>query len=211
LKLSRLIDRIHETTTFVTYSFLLRGFEALGAAAYSTASYTFVADVFPDHIGPVMGILETFVGLGMSAGPVIGGVLYAVIYSQILHEGEINQIWFIAVGRFWSSFLLSWNFDGFVCTCQHSPPTSRRWYAQLLFFFQLYKFEDNFFLSHLDVQRPKSGSILEVLRVPSVIVIGLVVIVSAANWGFLDPTLEPHLRQVSGTHTFFELNSLKIT
>lgn len=45
--------------------------------------------------------------------------------------------------------------------------------------------------------RPKSGSILEVLQVPSVIVIGLVVIVSAANWGFLDPTLEPHLRQVN--------------
>lgn len=75
----RLIDRIVDASTFIAYSFLLRGTEALGAAAYSTASYTFVVQVFPDHIGPVMGVLETFVGLGMSVGPVIGGVLYSVI------------------------------------------------------------------------------------------------------------------------------------
>jgi MFS family permease len=80
----RLIDRILDSATFIAYSFLLRGTEALGAAAYSTASYTFVVQVFPDHIGPVMGILETFVGLGMSVGPVIGGVLYSVFEFYFL-------------------------------------------------------------------------------------------------------------------------------
>lgn len=56
----------------------MRGLEALGASAYSTASYVFVVNAFPDSIGSVLGILETFVGLGMSVGPAIGGLLYSV-------------------------------------------------------------------------------------------------------------------------------------
>jgi len=93
----RLIDRIHNTSTFIAYSFLLRGFEALGAAAYSTASYTFVADVFPDHIGPVMGILETF------------------------SQNKLTLVdWWI-----WTSFLHTWSCDGFICAGQHSTSSSR--------------------------------------------------------------------------------------
>lgn len=43
----------------------------------------------------------------------------------------------------------------------------------------------------------KSGSLLELMQVPSVIMISLVVVVISNIWGFLDPTLEPHLREVS--------------
>ncbi|XP_059474514.1 MFS-type transporter SLC18B1-like [Neocloeon triangulifer] len=153
-----LMDRIRDTTTFITYSFLLRGTEALGAAAYSTASYTFVADVFPEHIGPVMGILETFVGLGMSVGPALGGVLYSVGgFGLPFYTLGVVMVLFVPI----NIYLLP--------------------------------------AAEANSVRPKAGSILEVLRVPSVIVIGLVVIVSAANWGFLDPTLEPHLRQYNLT------------
>jgi uncharacterized protein YggT (Ycf19 family) len=42
----------------------------------------------------------------------------------------------------------------------------------------------------------KSGSLLELIQVPSVIMISLVVVVISNIWGFLDPTLEPHLREV---------------
>lgn len=58
--------------------------EALGASAYSTASYVFVVNAFPESIGTVLGILETFVGLGMSVGPAIGGLLYSVCYIIML-------------------------------------------------------------------------------------------------------------------------------
>jgi len=43
----------------------------------------------------------------------------------------------------------------------------------------------------------KTGSLLELMQVPSVIMISLVVVVISNIWGFLDPTLEPHLREVS--------------
>ncbi|CAB3369675.1 Hypothetical predicted protein [Cloeon dipterum] len=153
-----LMDRINDMTTFVTYSFLLRGTEALGAAAYSTASYTFVADIFPDNIGSVMGILETFVGLGMSVGPALGGVLYSVGgFGLPFYTLGIVMVFFVPI----NIYLLP--------AAEANEP------------------------------RQKAGSILEVLRVPSVVVIGLVVIVSAANWGLLDPTLEPHLRQYNLT------------
>jgi hypothetical protein len=43
----------------------------------------------------------------------------------------------------------------------------------------------------------KSGSLLELMQVPSVVMISLVIVVISNIWGFLDPTLEPHLREVS--------------
>lgn len=66
------------------YCFLIRGLEALGASAYSTATYVFVVEIFPSNIGAVLGILETFVGLGMSTGPAIGGFLYTVSYIRLM-------------------------------------------------------------------------------------------------------------------------------
>ncbi|KAG8228760.1 hypothetical protein J437_LFUL008201 [Ladona fulva] len=73
-----LLGYIEDSVVFTAYCLVVRGTEALGAAAYSTASYTFVAEVFPDNMGSVMGILETFVGLGMSVGPALGGLLYSL-------------------------------------------------------------------------------------------------------------------------------------
>lgn len=69
---------VQDSSTFTILCFVVRGMEALGASAYSTASYVFVVNAFPDSIGTVLGILETFVGLGMSVGPAIGGLLYSV-------------------------------------------------------------------------------------------------------------------------------------
>lgn len=74
---------IEDTTTFTALCFAVRGVEALGASAYSTASYVFVVNAFPESIGSVLGILETFVGLGMSVGPAIGGLLYSVCILAI--------------------------------------------------------------------------------------------------------------------------------
>lgn len=72
-----LLEYITDYTLFTTFCILIRGFEALGASAFSTASYVYVVNAFPNHIGTVIGILETFVGLGMSTGPALGGILYS--------------------------------------------------------------------------------------------------------------------------------------
>ncbi|KAK9738961.1 Major Facilitator Superfamily [Popillia japonica] len=71
------LEFVRNYTLFTCYCFLIRGLEALGASAFSTASYVFVVNSFPNHIGSVLGILETFVGFGMSTGPALGGLLYS--------------------------------------------------------------------------------------------------------------------------------------
>lgn len=52
--LCRTLEYISDQTLFITYCFVIRGFEALGASAYSTASYVFVVNSFPQHIGSVL-------------------------------------------------------------------------------------------------------------------------------------------------------------
>lgn len=91
----RTLEYVTNYTLFTTFCIVIRGFEALGASAFSTASYVFVVNTFPQNIGSVLvsyfnfhkkihlffqGILETFVGLGMSTGPALGGVLYSVYF-----------------------------------------------------------------------------------------------------------------------------------
>lgn len=50
----------------------------IGCTASNTASFAIMADTFPDNVGSVFGILETFTGVGLMAGPAIGGLLYEV-------------------------------------------------------------------------------------------------------------------------------------
>ncbi|XP_026285558.1 MFS-type transporter SLC18B1 [Frankliniella occidentalis] len=147
---------IVDQNTFVVFCFLVRGMEAIGASAFTTASYVFVAQIFPDNIGAVMGILETFVGLGMSTGPAIGGLLYTL--------GGFG-LPFYSLGVFMVVFV----------------PIN----------FCLLPSESGFGVDQ------SSSSLWQLLKVPSVLVTGLVIVVGSNTWGFLDPTLEPHLRQFS--------------
>lgn len=142
--------------TFVVFCFLVRGIEALGASAFTTASYVFVAQIFPENIGAVMGILETFVGLGMSTGPAIGGLLYSLGgFGLPFYSLGVIMVAFVPINFF------------------------------------LLPAESGFGVNQ------SSGSLWQLLKVPSVLVTGLVVVVGSNTWGFLDPTLEPHLRQFS--------------
>ncbi|XP_066286966.1 MFS-type transporter SLC18B1-like isoform X1 [Branchiostoma lanceolatum] len=67
-----------EGTTFVVFCFLIRTMEALGVSAYFTAGTAILTHAFPNSAAKVMGILEVFSGLGLMAGPPIGGLLYGV-------------------------------------------------------------------------------------------------------------------------------------
>uniref|UniRef100_A0A914YGH3 Major facilitator superfamily (MFS) profile domain-containing protein n=1 Tax=Panagrolaimus superbus TaxID=310955 RepID=A0A914YGH3_9BILA len=62
--------------TFFWASLGIRCAEALGDAAFVTSSFVISAKCFPGRIATIVGIMETFAGLGYTAGPVIGGVLY---------------------------------------------------------------------------------------------------------------------------------------
>ncbi|XP_049855808.1 MFS-type transporter SLC18B1-like [Schistocerca gregaria] len=149
-----LLARIDSYTIFTMYCFLVRGMEALGASAYATASYVFVVEVFPDTIGTVLGILETFVGMGMSIGPAVGGLLYSIGGFEL----PFYSLGILMVATVPINFCLL-------------PSTGA------------------------GSINKHTGSLLHLVKLPSVIVISLVIVVVSNTWGFLDPTLEPHLRE----------------
>ncbi|KAK6033514.1 transporter, major facilitator family protein [Ostertagia ostertagi] len=61
---------------FFLASLLVRILEAVGDAAFVTSSFAISAKCFPGNIAVIVGVMETFAGLGYTAGPVVGGILY---------------------------------------------------------------------------------------------------------------------------------------
>ena len=70
------VSSIDDWTSFLVVCFLARAVQGIGSAAVETASWTIVGTEFPDKIGTVFGVLETFAGLGFMIGPALGGALY---------------------------------------------------------------------------------------------------------------------------------------
>lgn len=68
----------NDPTYFTILCFVVRAISALGAASFSTASYTYIIHLFPEKVGIAFGLTETCVGIGMSLGPAIGGLLYGI-------------------------------------------------------------------------------------------------------------------------------------
>lgn len=115
------LNYISDYNLFTTLSFGIRGAEALGASAYSTAGYVLIIDIFPNNGGIVRGVLETFVGLGLSTGPAIGGLLFAKDW----------RLW-LAILRGWRSYIVdcSSKFTGFAANSREQPPMCRKWLLQ---------------------------------------------------------------------------------
>ena len=57
---------------------MIRIVEAIGNAAFLTASFAIIAKEFPDNVATTFASLETFFGLGLIVGPTVGGALYQV-------------------------------------------------------------------------------------------------------------------------------------
>lgn len=73
-----LLDRVPGHTLFITLAFIIRIIEALGNAAFLTASFAIIAKEFPNNVGTTFASLETFFGLGLIVGPTVGGSLYTL-------------------------------------------------------------------------------------------------------------------------------------
>ncbi|XP_074598642.1 MFS-type transporter SLC18B1-like isoform X2 [Brevipalpus obovatus] len=72
-----LLDYINDDTAFIVLCFVVRIIEALGAASFNTASLIYIFEMFPDNVGYVFGLTETFTTLGTTLGPALGGLLYS--------------------------------------------------------------------------------------------------------------------------------------
>ncbi|XP_064480850.1 MFS-type transporter SLC18B1-like [Ornithodoros turicata] len=152
-----LLNMVDDTLLFTVLSFVVRIFEAVGAAAFGTASYTIVLNLYPDHISTVFGIIETCVGIGMSLGPAIGGVLYSA--------GGFGLPFYILGSCVLTTLPVSW-----------------------------------MLMRHITVQSTatRQESYLTLLRVPQVIVVCIILVVGSQSQGFVEPTLEPHMRKEFG-------------
>jgi MFS family permease len=218
------LDYVENVSTFTYLCFAVRMAEALGSCAFSTASYVYIMHFFSDQLGWTFGVLETFVGLGMSLGPGIGGGLYGLggyplpfyllgvftlinfpfawtvlpLLGDVMHDDDLP-----AKGAKQSSpataqsgssecFTIDWPTSDSPATLNKASwslssgsgttSTSRDDYGSL------------------SVEGPCSKGELgrltygKILRMPPVLLICLVVVVVSQSQGFLDPTIEPHLR-----------------
>ena len=73
-----LLDRVNDSSWFIASSLIIRSLEGLGAAAFSTASFTYIMHTFPTEVSAAFGLTETFIGIGETIGPAVGGGLYAL-------------------------------------------------------------------------------------------------------------------------------------
>ena len=53
-------------------SFVVRSIEAIGNACFLTASFSIIAQEFPDRVSTMFACLETCFGIGLIAGPSVG-------------------------------------------------------------------------------------------------------------------------------------------
>lgn len=63
-------------TYFIIASFALRIIEGAGLAAYAAAMFATVVKEFPDDVALNMGLADMALGIGMTVGPLFGGVLF---------------------------------------------------------------------------------------------------------------------------------------
>lgn len=73
-----LLDQAPDHTWFISLAFTIRIIEAMGNAAFLTASFAIIAKEFPDNVATTFASLETFFGLGLIVGPMVGGALYTI-------------------------------------------------------------------------------------------------------------------------------------
>lgn len=72
------LDRAPYGAWFITLAFVIRILEGIGAASFTTPSYTATAEEFPHDQATILSFLETSFGLGLICGPTLGGWLYEV-------------------------------------------------------------------------------------------------------------------------------------
>uniref|UniRef100_A0A3Q4H3C2 Solute carrier family 18 member B1 n=1 Tax=Neolamprologus brichardi TaxID=32507 RepID=A0A3Q4H3C2_NEOBR len=74
--LCRFLDRAPAGPIFISLCFIVRSLDAVGFGAATMSAFAITAQIFPNNVATVLGILEIFAGLGLILGPPLGGWLY---------------------------------------------------------------------------------------------------------------------------------------
>ncbi|XP_059486360.1 MFS-type transporter SLC18B1-like [Neocloeon triangulifer] len=150
-----LLDRVEGHYPFIVLSFVIRIVEALGNAAFLTASFAIIAKEFPDNVATTFASLETFFGLGLITGPTVGGALYQV-------GGYTTPFAVMGSALFLSAVMTA------LVLPDHGDS---------------------------DIDAKTGPSMLAVLKIPGVLLAACSIVATSISIGFLQATLEPHLRQ----------------
>lgn len=140
---------------FIILSFVIRIVEAMGNAAFLTASFAIIAMEFPDNVATTFASLETFFGLGLIVGPTVGGALYQ-----------------------WGNFMTPFVVLGFML-----------FLSALMTMFVLPDHQER------EPDEQTGAKMLQALKLPGVFLAALSIVITSMSIGFLQATLEPHLRQ----------------
>ena len=150
-----LLDKVNGHYPFIVLSFVIRIIEAMGNAAFLTASFAIIAKEFPDNVATTFASLETFFGLGLIVGPTVGGALYQV-------GGYTTP--FVVLG-------------------------SALFITAVMTIFILPVHPNN------NQAAEDTGGVTRALKIPGVLIATASIIATSMSIGFLQATLEPHLRQ----------------
>ena len=71
------VDDIDDKTLLISICVLLRICQGTAAGMINTSCYSFVSTAFPDNIESLISIMESFVGVGCTMGPVLGSFIYS--------------------------------------------------------------------------------------------------------------------------------------
>ncbi|CEL91864.1 unnamed protein product [Vitrella brassicaformis CCMP3155] len=195
-------------TTSLPLYFILRGLQGLGVALYTESMYALVTRMFPHDIPYRVGLTETSIGLGCCSGRVIGAFLYGWMGFAAPFEFQAIILFTSAViglhvftcpsaaetastsaqstpveveGSM--SYTPPRPVDVAVRDGQQHPPHTAAGHGH----------EHEHEHGH---ERHHHVSFWAVLR-PSVVTIGIAVLLSSSTYTFYDPVLAPHL------HSFF--------
>lgn len=202
------LDRVNDSTMFIASSIIIRCLEGLGAAAFSTASYTYIMYTFSNGVSAAFGITETFIGIGETIGPAVGGGLYAL--------GGYGLPFYVLGSFVILTIPLSWFIlkpinepvsDGITDEEQHDCKSSRSREADeqtcLLCSPSSSTFESGASSSDPLIDDPSEDrsrvttevSYWNLIRIPEIVVVSLVVIIISNSQAFLEPTIEPHFEK----------------
>ncbi|KAI5694134.1 hypothetical protein M8J76_008237 [Diaphorina citri] len=149
------LDMVEGHYPFIILSFVIRIVEAMGNAAFLTASFAIIAMEFPDNVATTFASLETFFGLGLIVGPTVGGALYQ-----------------------WGNFMTPFVVLGFML-----------FLSALMTMFVLPEHQQR------EPDDQTGAKLIQALKIPGVFLAALSIVVTSMSIGFLQATLEPHLRQ----------------
>lgn len=67
-----------DNSAFLTFSIIARILMGAGGSALLVTCFAVISNIYPDNMESKIGIMETLGGVGLMAGPFIGGILYTI-------------------------------------------------------------------------------------------------------------------------------------